>query len=860
MAKIRDGGPTRIGGLASGLFNSYNHLVWRGASDFCRERGAAFLYFAGGELESPDRTQRSRNFIFDLATGKTVDGLLVNSATTFHHVGPETILSFYLGHADLPIVSIGIKVGDWPAVMTDGASGTRDAVLHLIQTHRSRRIAFIGGPERHVESNARLSGYRRALEESGIGYDPGFVAYGTFLMASGSACLDALLARNGSFDAVMVANDEMAFGVMDRAREIGISVPDELAVCGFDDIPDARTLPVSLSTVRQPIVEESRAACGLLFEMLGTGRASEDIVLPSSFIPRRSCGCLSPEAARAGSFSPAEPARAAPGSSADRGVEPLAARRGEILSGLRPPAGAEKEPILSACGVLIDSLAEHMRLGGAEGAVAGLRRALGESVYSGSDDFCAWENAITLLRRAAGPFIDPDAIPLFEAFWHRARVLVQESSHQSQYLTSTSERAAAARYREINWRVIRSFDMPKLIETIRTRLPETGIKACYLCLLDPEGGRGEADARLLLAYDEAGSVLLPEGGIPFASREIVPAAAAPFRTPGDYFIEALFIDEERLGFIVFRTEPSVVHFEEFRRQVSSALKGALLNAEVRTLAEAEGRKAAELSEAYDALKANQRKLLAAEKMASMGRLTAGIAHEMNTPIATIRAAGVELDRLIGEYGASIGDPEVGAEDHRAIAAEMKEISGLIKKAAERTAAFVQSVKSRTKDLSRAEFSDFDAVRSIEETIRLLDHFFRKENCPVEFTHAKGGVILNGVEGRFSEVISNILVNAIDASKPRGGGTIAVDLSENGGETTVSIRDRGVGIPPDVMPMIFDPMFTTKSLAEGTGLGLTIALGIVAGDFGGTIEARSEAGGGATFTVRLPKKGKDGGHA
>jgi C4-dicarboxylate-specific signal transduction histidine kinase len=253
-------------------------------------------------------------------------------------------------------------------------------------------------------------------------------------------------------------------------------------------------------------------------------------------------------------------------------------------------------------------------------------------------------------------------------------------------------------------------------------------------------------------------------------------------------------------------------------------------------------------------------MLAIEKMASMGRLTAGIAHEMNTPIATIRAAVLELDRLIEEYRSSIDDPDVGAEDHRAIVGEMGEVSSLIKKAAERTAAFVQSVKSRTKDLSRAEFIDFDAVHAIDDAILILEHFIRKEKCPVEFKHERDSVMLKGVEGRFSQVITNLLVNAIDASKPKGGGPISIELSEDGNETAISVKDRGVGIPADVMPMIFDPMFTTKSLAEGTGLGLTIALDIVTGDFGGEIEAESVAGEGAVFTVRMPKKGRDAGHA
>ncbi len=858
------GGPLRIGLIASGLFNIYNHLVWEGISDFCRERNAAFLYFTGGELESADPTQRSRHYVFNLASEETVDGLLVNSATTFHYVGEGTVRRFYERRASVPIVSIGVKVGDWPAVMTDGAIGSREAILHLVNEHRLRRIAFIAGPERHFESNERLGGYHQALEESGIEYDRRLVAHGNFLLASGSSCLDELIARGGSFDAVMTANDEMALGVVSRANELGISVPGQLAVCGFDDTEDALMAPVPLSTVRQPIVEESREACRLLFERIEDGRDAADAVLPTKFIARRSCGCISREASRAAAAPriPSVPPRdeATAGSEA---AEALEAGRESVIEAIRPCAPGGAEGFERSCRALLESLIAHLRSGGSEDAIAATKRALADSVASGAEGFGPWEDAVTLLRSAAYPLIpSSSAAARAEGFWHRARVLVAEASYQSHFRSKVPERAVAARRRDVNWRIIRSFEVPKLLDTLRTELPRLGVKACYLCLTGPAGSSArptavddEADpeSRLLLAFDETGAEPLPPAGITFRTRSLLPPAVRAFSRPGDFFIEALFLENERLGFLVFRTDPGAVDFEDLRRQISSALKGALLNAEVRTLAESERRRASELAGAYDALKANQQRMLAIEKMASMGRLTAGIAHEMNTPIATVRASLKELGALIDEYEASVGDGEVGPDDHKAIAADMRGLSAMADKAAERAASFIQSVKSRTRDLARTDAYDFDASPVIEEAIFLLGHYFKRENCPAEFKRDGRSHMLHGVAGSLSQVVTNLLVNAIEASKPKGGGPVTVELMEDGEAVIIRVSDEGTGIPEDVMPMIFDPMFTTKSLAEGTGLGLTIAQDIVTGEFGGSIQAESAFGAGSSFTVRIPKK-------
>ncbi|MEC5387001.1 substrate-binding domain-containing protein [Uliginosibacterium sp. H3] len=253
---------------------------------------------------------------------------------------------------------------------------------------------------------------------------------------------------------------------------------------------------------------------------------------------------------------------------------------------------------------------------------------------------------------------------------------------------------------------------------------------------------------------------------------------------------------------------------------------------------------------------SREKLMIAEKMASLGRLTAGIAHEMNTPLAAVRAAVLELESLVTEYRDSIGDDSVNDDDHREIAAEMSKAISLASGAAERAAGFVRGVKSQTRDLSSQQLVNFNVVTTIQDAILLLSHTLREKNCKLELQKRADDLQVHGSPGRLAQVITNLITNAVDASAATiardGGARIEISLEQEDRFVVMRVKDQGSGIPPEVLPRIFEPMFSTKKFGDGTGLGLTIVNDIVTGDFKGSIEIDSTVGQGTTFIVRLAR--------
>jgi signal transduction histidine kinase len=272
--------------------------------------------------------------------------------------------------------------------------------------------------------------------------------------------------------------------------------------------------------------------------------------------------------------------------------------------------------------------------------------------------------------------------------------------------------------------------------------------------------------------------------------------------------------------------------------------------ELASLHAAERARTLELEEAYRALKENQEKLLLAEKMAALGRLTAGIAHEMNTPLAAARAALEEISSLADEYVAAIGDPGVTPQDHAAIGSDMRNAIALAKGAAAKVAEFVTRMKSQTRDIAKRKRFDFDAVPIVQDGIVLLDQAARKARCQIAFEHEASQVIVYGSPESFGQVIVNLVTNAIEASAPKGGGPVTVRLRSEGDSAMLEVTDRGTGIDPEVMGRIFDPLFTTKPFGEATGLGLTVVHDMVVRDLGGTVAVDSRVGEGTTFTLRF----------
>jgi signal transduction histidine kinase len=354
----------------------------------------------------------------------------------------------------------------------------------------------------------------------------------------------------------------------------------------------------------------------------------------------------------------------------------------------------------------------------------------------------------------------------------------------------------------------------------------------------------------MLHYHAGKRLELEKGGRLFSTPQALVAYLLGIDEQCTLIMESLHFRDECYGFAIFGLGEVVEQVNlniGLRESVSGGLKGARLAREVQ-------QHSIELEQAYQTLRENQQQLMLAEKMASLGRLTAGIAHEMNTPLAAVRVVMIRLNELINEYEISIGDQSVTNEDHHEIAKELRSAVQLAEKAAERAAGFVRGVKAQTRGLSNQEQQPINVVTAVEDALLLLNHVLVHGKCSVNFQKSGDDIRIIGAPGRLEQVVTNLVNNAVEASYPNGG-SITIRLSQEAHDVELQISDSGAGILPENLSKIFDPMFSTKPFGSSTGLGLTIVHDIVAGEFGGSIDVSSTAGKGTTFTLRFPYKDK-----
>jgi PAS domain S-box-containing protein len=267
----------------------------------------------------------------------------------------------------------------------------------------------------------------------------------------------------------------------------------------------------------------------------------------------------------------------------------------------------------------------------------------------------------------------------------------------------------------------------------------------------------------------------------------------------------------------------------------------------------------DLTGAYKELQDAQGQLLQSEKLASLGTLVAGVAHEINNPINFVYGSMKLMDDNLAavldlvERFEGLLDPAAKARaeaikrevDYDFVLEDVRKIVKNVTTGAERVKEIVDNLRTFSRVDTTAK-SPVDLREGIESTLSLLYHEYKNR---VDIVRDYGDVpTLLGHPGKLNQVFMNLLHNAIQAIE--GTGTVKIRTAVEDGHAVVSFSDTGVGIPPETIKNIFDPFFTTKEVGKGTGLGLSISYSIVR-DHGGRIEVASKVGVGTTFTIRLP---------
>ena len=305
-----------------------------------------------------------------------------------------------------------------------------------------------------------------------------------------------------------------------------------------------------------------------------------------------------------------------------------------------------------------------------------------------------------------------------------------------------------------------------------------------------------------------------------AQNKIVSSVIVPIQVSGE--VRGILSAAKNRGGTCF-TEDDMSALSTFANQASLAIEKMDILDDLRNQVET-------LANTVGELRQTRAELLQSEKLASIGQLASGVAHEINNPLQVILGrTELLIDRI---------DDLPCQRDLDAI-----------RESTLRIAEIVSNLLSFSRQSSTPEFRDLDLNAVLDKTLDLINPQLAPDDITVITDGSRSILPVHGNAGQLQQVFTNLILNAYHAMRPQGGGTLTISSRAQDGCAVVELTDTGPGIPQEHLGHIFEPFYTTKP--EGTGLGLAIAYSIIR-SHRGSIKVTSKTGSGARFTVSLPE--------
>lgn len=291
MMGLQNGCPT-IAVLVGSMTSHYHEGIMRGAAHVAEQHNYNIIGFCGGVIKSTDHLTLARDKVFDLVNMELISGVISPFSSHMRFVNERESTDFIEQFSNVPIVNIGSKISAYTSISTDYETGFSDLFDHLINVHHYRNILLIRGPEHHASSVQRMHIYRAQLIKYDIPFDPDLVLYSDLKKRSDKQEFECFLSdKNKPIDAVITINDNQALGVVEACQELGIKVPQDLAVVGSMDTLEGAFSEPPLTSIREPLFELGRAAAIEVIAQIEGQPPVDEVKIPTSLVIRESCGC-----------------------------------------------------------------------------------------------------------------------------------------------------------------------------------------------------------------------------------------------------------------------------------------------------------------------------------------------------------------------------------------------------------------------------------------------------------------------------------------------------------------------------------------------------------------------------------------
>lgn len=775
--------------------------------------------FDGNPLQPEAGLEDLANRIYNKVGPEEFAGVLVSGGLLGHYVEEWELNQFYRRFSPLPLVLIGAGAKGFLQVTLDNYSGIYNLTEHMITVHKAKRFFYMGGPEDHPEASIRERAFRQALQDKGISFSEENIVRGDLSEQVGHRVAKLMAERDSSlksWDALVSADDDMAYGLINELQSMGYKLPQDLAVTGFDNSDLSLSTDPTLTTAENSVYQLAQGAFQLLLDSI-QNKPVKNIELPSPVVIRNSCGC--------------------------KGNRPLT----------KPKSGSDDS--LDSLEALYPYLSPHEQ--------QELDELFESLVYSVENhDYKVFRNKVLrfietknqdsyqLLYQTLLDYLEKRAKRHFKkSNWEHLTAIISKVEMRLLEKKILKDRASYVQSRSARYHLLlvqeemrNAMDLGQLKDFIDENLEMLQIKSLYLNLYENEG---PLKGMVQLFYaNRAGETLDVSQWAPFSADIILPQSLWKPSRGTINVLSPLFYGNQDLGYAIFQ-----IAIEKFfiarsiSRQLSNILTHIFKSQELRE-------KNQILKNSIRELRITQERLMESERLAALGEMVAGIAHEINTPLGvgiTLSSHMKEMQQELQEK--TVKDQEIPPE-WNAFLTRNNQALELLCNNLEKAAGMVRNYKMMAVDQASEQQRIFPIHRYIDDLITGLRSEYKHRNVTIELTGCQD-LNIDSYPGFISQIISQLLMNTLQHGFPeKGGGKVKIELSNHKNLLIIDYSDDGVGIPEENRSKIFDPFFTTGRISGRSGLGMHIIYNIITARLGGSIELlRTDRG--SHFKIEFP---------
>jgi DNA-binding LacI/PurR family transcriptional regulator len=568
-----------IGVFASQVGRAWGAEFIAGINDAAEQNNVNLVHFIGGKLVPIPTSEKNKSSygLYDLAKPDQLDGLLV-TADVAYGTNPADLKTFFDFYGDIPIVTQSVEIDRASMFIPNNAEGMRSAVRHLIEEHGYKRIAFIRGIHGQIDAEQRFQAYQDELKAHNQRFDEDLVVDGDYSPESGRAAIRTLLdERKLRFQAVVAANDSMAFGALEILQQRGVHVPDDVAVTGFDDLREAQATGVPLTTVRQSFYTAGKHAMETLLKRINGDSVPKVTLTPTQLLVRWSCGCL-PENVRQAAVAPRDVAK----------TGRLENKREAALRALLNSAGVtDQDPALlqfrDAFGRAWDGFLLTLNSKSSSDDFLKTINAMIELMQKNGLAPAIWHNVISMMRRyALGGITSYTSMLQAENLFQQARLLAGELSQRAQAYRRLVLEQQENVLHGFSFSMAPAMSMDEIGAAISEHFPAMGIERWYVMFYSDVTAPQSISApppesyKLLFQYEGA-QFEIPQKQLAIGTGQLVPRGKTPENHRYTAVVMPLSLARNRFGFMWVEMGPRDWEiYVRIRNLVSSALLRVML--------------------------------------------------------------------------------------------------------------------------------------------------------------------------------------------------------------------------------------------------------------------------------------------